>query len=169
MSEQVLVDYRYLMKKIGRGRSVVREILNKDAKRINKGGQGIVALYDRDQIDAIAARVLEMQDAPKADEWTLRDIADHFGIHVKTANKVVNREGFPIVKRQYSLARGRNAGIWDANEIKQVVISDYLCRTGVHKQYKAKQPEPFSWSGIQAEFIRLCRPGGLLANNGDFA
>ena len=58
----------------------------------------------------------------------------------------------------------RNAKGRSATYLKSEIdaLADEMNRT---KKDKYDVRQPFSWSGIQVEFIRLCGPMGLMADN----
>jgi hypothetical protein len=162
-NENHLVDYRYFMAKTGLSiKTTAKHILFSRLTKANKTGG--VSQYKKIEVDDLIVEYNRRFEPMKLNELKMHQLAEHFKRSPDYIAKVVRHKDFPAYDRLYQERGSRKPfRVWLLDDVEGLKIEAF------YSVAKEIEPEPFSWSGIQAEFIRMCRPGGLLVNNGDFA
>lgn len=158
-----LVDYRYFMQKTGFSNTVkAKHIL---ASRLEKQAlnKAVVQYYKTD-MDKLVEEYNIRFEPIKPNELTIFKLAEHFKRSPDYIAKVARHPDFPQPSRLYQERGSRKPfRVWLMEDIDGLALEDFYSQG-----YEKVEREPFSWSGLQAEFIRLCRPGGLLVNDRGF-
>ena len=169
-TEEELVTAEYLAKALGFCKDHSRKICREQAENMTTKSC-TRATYKKSEIDKIIEFYRIGIKPIEPHELTCLAMSKVLNISLINTLSLVKHEKFPAPARAFIPKKGGRYFVWNIDDVKDLNLSEfgeYQYRKHKTRTDRTDSP-PFSWSGLQAEFIRLCRPGALVVDNAGFA
>jgi hypothetical protein len=163
-----LVTHLYLVKQV-KGISVnhAKRVLRNSIKKTNTNPREI-ATYRKADADKVIAQYREAMRPIGDNEVDRKWLEKYFQVGHAKLSKIIEREDFPAVKRRFTNGlSGGYVDLWDIEDIKRFNTPEFQASyvKRIKRGHYKIQEKPIIYTGSQLDFIKICRPGGLLASS----